>query len=82
MSTEWQQTCVSNAGVKANVTDDFVSADRGPRRLAWMIVLHHQRETVPGEIWTDVLLIHHSTHTVTHTVEQQRGVKAGLHSSD
>lgn len=59
-------TSVVYDGAEGEVADAPLSADCGPRRLAWVVVLHHQRETAPGEVGTYVLLIHHCAHTVTH----------------
>lgn len=53
---------------EGEVTDAPLSADCCPRWLAWMVVLHHQRETAPGEVGAHMLLAHHHTHTVTHAV--------------
>lgn len=53
-------------GVEGEVTDAPLSADCSPRRLAWMVVLHHQGETVPGEVGAYMLLVHQRAHTVTH----------------
>lgn len=60
-------TAVREEGVEGEMVDAPLSADRGPRRLARVVVLHHQGEKVPGKVWTDVLLTHHHTHAVVHT---------------
>ena len=68
----WQMTSVGDDGVEAEVSDAPLPADCGPRRLAWVVVLHNQRETVPGEVGANVLLTHHDAHTVAHAGGTQR----------
>lgn len=60
----WQLTSVRDDCVKGEVTDAPLPADRGPCWLAWMVVLHSQRETVPWEVGADMLLTHQHTHAV------------------
>ncbi len=62
----FQLTSVGDDCAEGEVIDAPFSADRGPRRQARTVVLHHQRETVPGEVRSDMLLTHQHTHTVAH----------------
>lgn len=71
-------TSVGDDCVEGEVTDAPLPADCGPWRLAWMVVLHHQRETVPGEVWAYMLLTHHHTHTALHAGEQDGSKKTTL----
>lgn len=61
--TVWQLTIVGEDCVEREVADVPLSADWGPWRLTWTVVLHHQRETLPGEVSAYMLVTHPHTHT-------------------
>lgn len=46
-------------GGEGHVSDVPLPADGGPGREAHAVVLHHQREGVPGEVRAQVLTAHH-----------------------
>lgn len=63
----WQQlTSVGERRAEGEVTDAPLPADGGPGGVARVVVLHHQRETAPGEVGPDVLLVHHHARAVAH----------------
>lgn len=64
MSAWWDQTGVEEDSAEGEESDAPLSADCGPGSRAGVVEVHHQRETAPGEVRADVLLVHHGTHTV------------------
>lgn len=55
-------------GVEGDVLHSPLLADGRPRRRTWVVVLHHQSEDVPWEIWAQMLLVHQHAATVQNAV--------------
>lgn len=51
-------------GLEGDVCDVPLCADSSPGRVFRVAVLHHQGETVPGEVGFHVLTTHHHTATM------------------
>lgn len=67
------QTSAGHGCAEGEVTDAPLPAHCSPRWMAWMIILHHQREALPGEVWANVLLVHHHTRAALHAAEWWTG---------